>query len=127
MLGLKPHVEGVCVSQVGKSPSGHLFKSLTSGCIAFEIDLPDLNPTQRAQPELNPHALVPQNAPTRVACVRSRIEEFGSAGAARDRRAFGTLAACRDRGGRQNAGAVQTLLGVQLAVRGTTAPLPTDK
>jgi hypothetical protein len=25
-------------------------------------------------------------------------------------------------GGRQNAGAVQTLLGVQLAVRGTTAP-----
>ena len=44
MLGLKPHVEGGCVSQVGKSPSGHLFKSLTSGCIVFEIDLPDLNP-----------------------------------------------------------------------------------
>ena len=30
-------------------------------------------------------------------------------------------------GGRQSAGAVQTLLGVQLAVRGTTAPLRTDK
>lgn len=30
-------------------------------------------------------------------------------------------------GGRQNAGAVQTLVGVQLAVRGTTAPLRTDK
>ena len=30
-------------------------------------------------------------------------------------------------GGRQNAGAVQTLLGVQLAVRGTTTPLRTDK
>jgi len=46
------------VSQVGKSPSGHLFESLTSGYIVSEIDPRDLNPTQRAQPELKPHALV---------------------------------------------------------------------
>jgi hypothetical protein len=33
-----------CVSQVGKSPSGHLFESLTCGYIVFEIGPPDLNP-----------------------------------------------------------------------------------
>jgi hypothetical protein len=44
---------------------------------------------------------------------------------------IGALSACllcaAVEGGRQNAGAVQTLLGVQLAVRRTTAPLRTDK
>jgi len=52
VLGLKPDVEGV--SQVGKSPSGHLFESLTSGCIVFEIDLPDLNPHTACSTRVEP-------------------------------------------------------------------------
>ena len=43
----------VCVPG-GQVPSGHLFEPLTRGYIVSEIDLPDLNPPRRAQPESNP-------------------------------------------------------------------------
>ena len=43
-----------CVSQVGKSPSGHLFESLTCGYIVFEIDLPDLNPNAVCSTRVEP-------------------------------------------------------------------------
>ena len=43
-----------CVSQVGKSPSGHLFESLTTGCIVSEIDSPDLDPHTACSTRVEP-------------------------------------------------------------------------
>src|SRR5665647_1572212 len=57
-----------------------------------------LTPTVKPSPAVTEAQPVPSTRTGRNLCVRSRIEEFGSAGAARDRRAVGTLAACRDRG-----------------------------
>jgi len=50
--GREPDVEGV--SLVGKSPSGHLFESLTCGYIVSEIDLRDLNPHTACSTRVEP-------------------------------------------------------------------------
>jgi hypothetical protein len=53
-----------CVSQVGKSPSGHLFEPLTCGSSQSSMD----------SPELNPHTVVfnPNGTPTLVQLASAR-------------------------------------------------------